>query len=126
MSTFFHRHKEYGKEIMPKDCLAVLEAAFKDFMAIMGKLQGPGAVTGDCLTKNERLLVLYYLEAIVMLKLLQQPGVVTDMTVSVFVLLLLFFLLFLVPMPHKCAKLSVCRLRNGRREASKRVVSLLQ
>ncbi len=96
-------------------------------MAIMGKLQGPGAVTGDCLTKNERLLVLYYLEAIVMLKLLQRPGVVTNMTViSFLLLLLLFFLLFLVPMPHECAKLSVCRLRNGRREAAKRVVSLLQ
>ncbi len=55
-----------------------------------------------------------------MLKLLQQPGVVTNMTVSVFVLLLLlFFLLFLVPMPHKCAKLSVCRLRNGRERSLK-------
>ncbi|KAL0170895.1 hypothetical protein M9458_035491, partial [Cirrhinus mrigala] len=56
--------------------------AFKDFMAIMGKLQGPGAVTGDCLTKNECLLVLYYLEAVVMLKLLQRPGVVANMTVE--------------------------------------------
>ncbi|XP_056312301.1 uncharacterized protein LOC130223480 [Danio aesculapii] len=72
----------YGKEILPKDCLAVLEAAFKDFQAVICKMQDPGAITGDCLTKNERLLVLYYLEAIIMLKLLQRPSVVTQMTVE--------------------------------------------
>nr|XP_021331055.1 uncharacterized protein LOC110439400 [Danio rerio] len=36
----------------------------------------PGAVTGESLTKNEQLLILYYPGAIV-LRLLQQPGVVT-------------------------------------------------
>ncbi|XP_016334581.1 uncharacterized protein LOC107683004, partial [Sinocyclocheilus anshuiensis] len=72
----------YGKDLLPSDCLVVLDAAFKDFLAVMVKLQGPGAVTGDSLTKNERLLVLYYLEAIIMLKLLQRPGVVTNMTVE--------------------------------------------
>ncbi|XP_073803758.1 uncharacterized protein isoform X2 [Danio rerio] len=45
-------------------------------------MQGPGAITGDCLTKNERLLVLYYLEAVIMLKLVQRPGIVTHMTVE--------------------------------------------
>nr|XP_021331177.1 uncharacterized protein LOC110439462 [Danio rerio] len=71
-----------GKEVLPKDCLAVLEAAFKDFQAVICKMQGPGAITGDCLTKNERLLVLYYLEAVIMLKLVQRPGIVTHMTVE--------------------------------------------
>ncbi|XP_056312309.1 uncharacterized protein LOC130223490 [Danio aesculapii] len=76
------KKSEFGKEMLPKDCLVVLEAAFKDFQAVICKMQGPGAITGDCLTKNERLLVLYYLEALVMLKLLQRPGVVTHMTVE--------------------------------------------
>ncbi|XP_073803755.1 uncharacterized protein isoform X2 [Danio rerio] len=71
-----------GKEVLPKDCLVVLEAAFKYFQAMICKMQGPGAITGDCLTKNEWLLVLYYLEAVIMLKLVQRPGVVTHMTVE--------------------------------------------
>ncbi len=80
------RFNEYGKGVLPTDCLAVLDAALKDFLAIMGKLQGPGAVTGENLTKNECLLILYYLEAIIILKLLQRPGVVANMTVSIFFL----------------------------------------
>lgn len=103
-----------GKEVLPKDCLAVLEAAFKDFQAVICKMQGPGAITGDCLTKNERLLVLYYLEAVIMLKLVQRPGIVTHMTVSVCFSLHCLLCSYML---HQCAKLSVCRLRIGRGEA---------
>ncbi|XP_051741329.1 uncharacterized protein LOC127507922 [Ctenopharyngodon idella] len=76
------RFRGYGKEKFPADCITILDAAYTDFLAVMGKLQGPGAISGEELSKNERLLVLYYLEAIIMLKLLQRPGVVTNMTVE--------------------------------------------
>ncbi|CAM4575459.1 unnamed protein product [Leuciscus chuanchicus] len=74
----------YGKEKLPADCVVILDDAFMDFLMVMGKLQGPEAVSGEALDKHDHLLVLYYLEAIVMLKLLQRPGVVTNMTLSWF------------------------------------------
>lgn len=86
-STFlfvFLRHQGSGQEKLPGDCVRILDVAHMDFLAVMGKLQGPGAVSGEALDTNQRLLVLYYLEAIVILKHLQLPGVVTNMTVSVF------------------------------------------
>ncbi|XDV25885.1 hypothetical protein PO909_029717 [Leuciscus waleckii] len=75
-------YQGYGKEKLPADCVAILDVALMDFLTFMRKLQGPEAVSGEALDKNDRLLVLYYLEAIVMLKLLQRPGVVTNMTVE--------------------------------------------
>ncbi|CAM4569895.1 unnamed protein product [Leuciscus chuanchicus] len=74
------RYSGYGKEKEPEDCLAILDKARADFLAVIGKLQGPGA--DSFIEKNDCLLVLYYLEAIVILKHLQRPGVVTNMTVE--------------------------------------------
>ncbi|CAM4575422.1 unnamed protein product [Leuciscus chuanchicus] len=71
-------YQGYGKEKLPADCVVILDVARMDFLTVMGKLQGPEAVSGEALDKHDHLLVLYYLEAIVMLKLLQRPGVVTN------------------------------------------------
>ena len=68
--------------ISPKDCLAVLTAAKGDFLDIMGKLLADKDLT---LEKAEAGLVLYYLEAVVILRHLQRPGVVENMTVSIMV-----------------------------------------
>ncbi|XP_067271181.1 uncharacterized protein [Pseudorasbora parva] len=76
------RYRGYGKEKLPADCVAILDLAKTDFLALIGKLQGPEAVSGELLEKRDRLLIRYYLEAIIMLKLLQRPGVVTNMTVE--------------------------------------------
>ncbi|KAK7135191.1 hypothetical protein R3I94_013986, partial [Phoxinus phoxinus] len=76
------RHQGSGQEKLPGDCVRILDVARMDFLAVMGKLQGPGAASGEALDTNQCLLVLYYLEAIVILKLLQLPGVVTNMTVE--------------------------------------------
>ncbi|XP_073672053.1 uncharacterized protein [Paramisgurnus dabryanus] len=62
--------------------MAILDLARADILAVMAKLQGPKKVPADQLDKNDRLLVLYYLEAIIILKHLQRPGVVTNMTVE--------------------------------------------
>ncbi|KAG1925604.1 hypothetical protein F2P79_025420 [Pimephales promelas] len=76
------RYHSYGKEKLPADCVAILDVALGDFLAVMGKLQGPDAISGEELDKDECLLVLYYLEAVIMLKLLQRPSVVSNMTVE--------------------------------------------
>ncbi|KAK7172411.1 hypothetical protein R3I93_004670 [Phoxinus phoxinus] len=76
------RYHGYGKGKLPEDCLAIMGLALEDFLEVVRKLQGPKAIPGDELEKNDRLLVLYYLEAVVILKLLQRPGVVTIMTVE--------------------------------------------
>ena len=60
----------------------MLDAAKRDFLAVMGKLSGPGCFPGHQLTQAEVQLVLYYLEAVVILRHLQRPGVVERMTVS--------------------------------------------
>ncbi|KAL7886927.1 hypothetical protein AOLI_G00046480 [Acnodon oligacanthus] len=46
----------------------------------MRKLRGPGCFLGQQLTQAELQLVLYYLEAVVILQYLQGPGVVEHMT----------------------------------------------
>ncbi|KAL7824595.1 hypothetical protein AOLI_G00328470 [Acnodon oligacanthus] len=61
-------------------CAAVLETANWDFLAVMGKLRGPGCSLGRQLTQVELQLVLYYLEAVVILRHLQRPGVVERVT----------------------------------------------
>ncbi|KAL7886911.1 hypothetical protein AOLI_G00046320 [Acnodon oligacanthus] len=53
----------------------------RDFLVVMGKLKGPGCFFGRQLTQAELQLVLYYLEAVVILWHLQQPGVAEHMTV---------------------------------------------
>lgn len=60
----------------------MLDAAKRDFLAVMGKLSGTGCFLGHQLTQAEVQLVLYYLEAVVILRHLQRPGVVERMTVS--------------------------------------------
>ncbi|XP_051809492.1 uncharacterized protein LOC110945292 isoform X2 [Acanthochromis polyacanthus] len=66
----------------PHDCTAVLRAAKKDFLAILGKIDDT-TQSYDCqLETSECLIVLYYLEAIVVLKHLQKPGVVEHMTIE--------------------------------------------
>uniref|UniRef100_A0A3B1IDY1 Si:dkeyp-87d1.1 n=1 Tax=Astyanax mexicanus TaxID=7994 RepID=A0A3B1IDY1_ASTMX len=68
--------------LQPKDCWAVLEAANKDFLAVIAKLTGPRHVRGHHLTLPESQLVLYYLEAVLILRHLHRPGVVEHMTVK--------------------------------------------
>nr|XP_055062909.1 uncharacterized protein LOC129445950 [Misgurnus anguillicaudatus]XP_055062910.1 uncharacterized protein LOC129445950 [Misgurnus anguillicaudatus] len=76
------RYNGYGKEKQLTDCVAILDVARADFLEVIEKLQGRKAVSADRLEKNDRLLVLYYLEAIVILRHLQRPGVLTNMTVE--------------------------------------------
>ncbi|KAL7825602.1 hypothetical protein SRHO_G00340710 [Serrasalmus rhombeus] len=61
---------------------AVLAAAKKDFLAVIGKLHAGECSPGHQLTLTELQLVLYYLEAIVILEHAQWPGVVEHMTVT--------------------------------------------
>nr|XP_055063043.1 uncharacterized protein LOC129446115 [Misgurnus anguillicaudatus]XP_055063044.1 uncharacterized protein LOC129446115 [Misgurnus anguillicaudatus] len=75
------RYHSYGKEKAPADCVAILNLARADFLAIVSKLSRPKSVSAN-LHKDDCLLFLYYLEAIIMLKLLQRPGVVSNMTVE--------------------------------------------
>ncbi|XP_072563170.1 uncharacterized protein [Paramormyrops kingsleyae] len=65
-------------EKSPEDCWAVLRAAKNDFLAVLGKVY-PEEMPLEC---AECCLVLYYLEATVILKHLQPPGVVEHMTVQ--------------------------------------------
>ncbi|XP_072563857.1 uncharacterized protein [Paramormyrops kingsleyae] len=62
----------------PEDCWAVLRAAKHDFLVIVGKVYPEETP----LELKECCLLLYYLEAIVILKHLQQAGVVEHMTVQ--------------------------------------------
>ncbi|XP_072563364.1 uncharacterized protein [Paramormyrops kingsleyae] len=64
--------------LTPKDCLAVLRAAKNYFLAVIGKV----SPRDSPLEMTECCLVLFYLEAIVILKHLQRPGVVEHMTVK--------------------------------------------
>ncbi|XP_072563142.1 uncharacterized protein [Paramormyrops kingsleyae] len=64
--------------LSPEDCWAVLRAAKKDFLAVLGKVYPEKG----SLESTECCLVLYYLEAVVILKHLQRPGVVEHMTVE--------------------------------------------
>lgn len=66
-----------------EDCSAVVKAAEKDFLEVMAKLSEDGS---DALNPSEKILVVYYLEAILVLVHLQRPGVVENMTVSVTVI----------------------------------------
>ena len=73
-------------QLTPADCWAVLEKAKQDFLVIMDKLS---VTTDSCpatLEPAESTFVVYYLEAIIILKHLQRPCVVEHMTVSVIVL----------------------------------------
>lgn len=76
-----------SEQLSPRDCWAVLEKAKGDFLNVIGKLY-PVKDTGVMLDTNECTLVLYYLEAVVILKHLQRPGVVEHMTVSIIVIVL--------------------------------------
>ncbi|XP_041799710.1 uncharacterized protein LOC121611295 isoform X2 [Chelmon rostratus] len=67
------------QQLTPHDCLAVLRAAKKDFMAVVSKVFLDKNVI---LEMAECSLVVYYLQAVVILKHLQRPGVVTHMTVQ--------------------------------------------
>ncbi|CAB1340595.1 unnamed protein product [Coregonus sp. 'balchen'] len=58
----------------PKECLAILEVAKKDFLGVIGK-----AMSEESLDENEQL---YYLESLLMLKHLQSAGVVNNMTLN--------------------------------------------
>ncbi|XP_029942460.1 uncharacterized protein LOC115384268 [Salarias fasciatus] len=66
----------------PHDCTEVLRAARKDFLAVLGKISDPDQSYGCQLQTSECLIVLYYLEAIVVLQHLQRPGVVEHMTIE--------------------------------------------
>ncbi|MGH0174227.1 UNVERIFIED_CONTAM: hypothetical protein FKN15_067615 [Acipenser sinensis] len=61
----------------PAECLAILLVAKKDFLEIIDK-----AAIETALDEQEYLTVLYYLEAVLMLRHLQRPGVVKNMTVQ--------------------------------------------
>lgn len=60
--------------------MAVLRAAKEDFLTVLGKVYPENRAT---LKLNERSLVVYYLQAVVILKHLQRPGLVERMTVSI-------------------------------------------
>ncbi|XP_034048782.1 uncharacterized protein LOC117529976 [Thalassophryne amazonica] len=66
----------------PQDCWAVLRAAKPDFLAVIAKIFEAAPCYAIQLETSECLLVLYYLEAVVILKHLQRPGVVEHMTVE--------------------------------------------
>ncbi|KAG7455566.1 hypothetical protein JOB18_000383 [Solea senegalensis] len=66
-------------QITTTDCWALLKAAKKDFELVIGKLLKDRTLILD---KSELTLVVYYLEAILILKHLQRPGVVEHMTVQ--------------------------------------------
>ncbi|KAG9261351.1 hypothetical protein AMEX_G24872 [Astyanax mexicanus] len=66
----------------PKEAMTVLDAAREDFLAVIGKLFVGECSPGHPLTLSEMQLVLYYLEAVVILKHAQRPGVVKHMTVT--------------------------------------------
>lgn len=69
----------------------MLRAAKKDFLAVIAKIFESAPTYNIQLDTAECLLILYYLEAIVVLKHLQRPGVVEHMTVSIELSFLLFF-----------------------------------
>lgn len=77
-----HRHAMLTEncQLTPKDCWAVLSAAKNDFLAVIAKVYPDDSGT---LEMTECSLVLYYLQAVVILKHLQRPGVVEHMTVSI-------------------------------------------
>lgn len=84
---FSHRHSLLTdqQQLTPHDCLAVLRAAKQDFMAVMAKVfldKDVALETAECS------FVVYYLQAVVILKHLQRPGVVEHMTVSILMLFL--------------------------------------
>lgn len=63
----------------PHDCLALLRAAKMDFLSILSKVNKGD---GTDLSQSDCSLLVYYLEAVVMLKHLQQPSIVQHLTVS--------------------------------------------
>lgn len=75
------------QQLSTKDCVAVLEKAKNDFLAVMNKLSDTqeGCST-DTLKSAERVFVVHYLEAVVILRHLQRPGVAKHFTVSISVL----------------------------------------
>lgn len=81
----FNRHDilTTKTELTTSDCLTVLKVAKDDFLAVIGKVY-PDEST---LETSEILLVLYYLEALIVLKHLQRVGVTKMMTVSIYYLL---------------------------------------
>ncbi|XP_060756673.1 uncharacterized protein LOC132867684 [Neoarius graeffei] len=66
-------------QLTPHECWAVLEAAKQDFLAIMDKLSDS---CSSPLEHAESIFVVYYLEAVVILKHLQRPCIVENMTVT--------------------------------------------
>ncbi|XP_030269454.1 uncharacterized protein LOC115579891 isoform X2 [Sparus aurata] len=67
------------RSINKKRCLAVLDAAKKDFLDVMENL----SESPDPLEFDQSILLVYYLEALIILKPLQRPGMVVHMTESV-------------------------------------------
>ena len=76
---------EQRTERSPHDCLALLRAAKMDFLAVLTRVN-----KGDDmdLAHTDCSFLVYYLQAVLMLKNLQNPCIVERMTVSVTVLLL--------------------------------------
>ncbi|XP_057693449.1 uncharacterized protein LOC130916608 [Corythoichthys intestinalis] len=68
--------------LKPHDCTALLRAAKDDFLTVMGKIFDSAPTYDMQLETSEQVLVLYYLEAIIILKHLQRPGVVEHMTIE--------------------------------------------
>lgn len=67
-------------QLTPHDCWALLQAAKEDFLNTLDKLSDSSSFA---LESTECLFVVCYLEAVVILKHLQRPCVVENMTVSV-------------------------------------------
>ncbi|KAJ7998418.1 hypothetical protein DPEC_G00204730 [Dallia pectoralis] len=77
-SPLYPQHQMLTKpQPSPKECLSILTVAKPDLMKSIGML-----MNGMALKKEEQLNVLYYLEALLMLKHLQRSVVVKNMTVD--------------------------------------------
>ena len=102
------------QQLTPRDCLAVLRAAKQDFMAVMAKVFLDKSVT---LEMAECSFVVYYLQAVLILKHLQRPGVVEHMTeysYAPFVCIVSkFHLNFTILHTDQCDVLVLCRCRSG-------------
>lgn len=93
----------------------MLRAAKRDFLSVINKVYPDDS---SSLEKTECGLVVYYLEAVVLLKHHQLPGVVEHMTVSIIVLIFCLYCKFqltFMPLPVLTNVLSLflCRYRSG-------------
>lgn len=72
--------------LTPHGCWAVLRAAKKDFLTVIGKVHPEDRAA---LELTECSFVVYYLQAVVILKHLQRPSTAENMTVGIIVFIVM-------------------------------------